>query len=201
MTKYLTCAIAAAGILAACSTSAEQKAQPASPPPASSAYPNSDAKLLADFKAKVDDYVKLRNKLDNTTPPLKKTADPAAITDAEKTLAAKIRAERPQAKKGDFFTPATAALFKRLMSPAVKGPEGRENKAAVADDVPENVPFKVLGEYPKQQTVSTVPPDILMSLPTIQENAQVQYRFVGKHLVLYDARANLIMDYIFNAIP
>jgi hypothetical protein len=201
MKKYLTCAITAACLVAACSTSAEQNTKPPASPPASGTYANSDAKLLADFKAKVDEYVKMRNKLDNATPPLKKTDDPAAITAAEKALADKIRAARPGAKHGDFFTPATAAEFKRLMTPAVKGPEGKENKNAVADDVPEKVPFKVLGEYPKQETVSTVPPDILLSLPTMPENAQVQYRFVGKHLILYDARANIIMDYIFHAIP
>lgn len=191
----------AAWMAAGCSASADQQAAKPASPPSQGTYANSEAKLMADFKAKVDDYVKMRGKLDNSTPALKKTDHVADINNAEKALAQRIRKARPGAKRGDFFTPATAALFKRMMAPAVKGPEGRENKAAVADDNPDNVPFKVNGDYPKQETLSTVPPDILKSLPTFTENQQIQYRFVGKHLILYDARSNLIMDYMFNAIP
>ena len=37
------------------------------------------------------------------------------------------------------------------------------------------------------------------ALPQLPEN--LQYRFVGKHLILYDVRGNLIVDYMLNAIP
>ena len=200
MKKQIAVFMLAVCVAAACSLSARQAAKPG-PLPSNGTYANSEAKLMADFKAKVTDYVKMRSKLGTTTPALKQTDHPAEINAAEQALAQKIREARPQAKRGDFFTPATAALFERLMAPAVNGPEGRENTAAVADDNPERVPFKVNGDYPKRETISTVPPDILRALPTFPEDAQIQYRFVGKHLILYDARSNLIMDYIFNAIP
>jgi len=29
----------------------------------------------------------------------------------------------------------------------------------------------------------------------------LEYRFVGKHLILYDAKAGLVVDFIPNAIP
>jgi hypothetical protein len=29
---------------------------------------------------------------------------------------------------------------------------------------------------------------------------EIEYRFVGKHLILRDARANLVIDYIANVI-
>jgi hypothetical protein len=59
--------------------------------------------------------------------------------------------------------------------------------------------LKVNGEYPREATVSTVPAAVLQALPALPEN--VQYRFAAKHLILYDARANIVMDYILHALP
>jgi hypothetical protein len=160
---------------------------------------NADAKVMADFKARVDKYAETRKLLVAHSTPMKKTDDPAAITAAERSVADKIRQTRPGAKQGEFFTPETVAVFRRLMKYPLKGPEGVENKSAIKDDVPMNVPFVINGEYPKQETVSTVAPDVLLSLPALPED--IQYRFVGKHMLLYDARANLIIDYFLNAIP
>jgi len=43
-----------------------------------------------------------------------------------------------------------------------------------------------------------VPPNVLASLPPLPKD--IEYRFVNKHLILRDARANLIIDYIPNAL-
>ena len=59
--------------------------------------------------------------------------------------------------------------------------------------------MKVNAVYPEKETLSTVPPNVLMSLPELPKD--IEYRFVGKHMILRDARANLIIDYIANAIP
>ena len=163
---------------------------------------NPDAKLMADFRAKVDAYSKLRNDLAAEGPKLKETVDPAAIGEAEKVLAAKIRAARSTAKRGDIFTPATEALFRRLLRPQVTGTaDAAENKTTIKEDAPkpQEVPFKVNGEYPKEAPLSTVPPDVLKALPALPEN--LQYRFVGRHLILYCTRGNLIVDYMLNAVP
>jgi hypothetical protein len=162
---------------------------------------NPDAKLLADFKAKVDAYDTLRKDLAKKAPPLKKTDDPAEIALAEKALAHQIRLARANAKPGDIFTPETQRLFRRLLSPTLKGDEGVENKTVLKEDrAPvEKVPIKVNGEYPKDQPLSTNPPDLLKALPPLPE--ALQYRFVGKHLLLYCTRGNLIVDYMPNAIP
>ena len=162
---------------------------------------NADAKLLAEFKAKVDAYDTLRKDLAKKAPPLKKTDDPAEIALAEKALAHQIRLARATAKPGDIFTPETQRLFRRLLSPTLKGDEGVENKTVLKEDrAPvEKIPIKVNGEYPKDQPLSTIPPDLLKALPPLPE--ALQYRFVGKHLLLYCTRGNLIVDYMLNAIP
>ena len=164
---------------------------------------NPDAKMLADFNAKVQAYNDLRRDLAKKSVPLKEKSDPTAIQLAEKTLAANIRAARVNAKRGDIFTPATQAMFRRLLRPEVSGggEQAADNKAIMKDDAPQpkEVPFKINGEYPENAPLSTVPPDVLKALPPLPEN--LQYRFVGRHLILYCSQGNLIVDYMLNALP
>jgi hypothetical protein len=157
---------------------------------------------MADFKAKVDDYLKLRKSLEGKSAvPIKKTDDPHDLLAGQKALAAQVRAARSTAKRGDFFTPATQAQFRRLVTPPLKGSDGTENKIAIKDDAPEpkDIPFQVNAEYPRDEALSTVPPDVLLALPQLPP--EIQYRFVGRHLILYDSKAGIIVDYMLNALP
>jgi hypothetical protein len=43
-----------------------------------------------------------------------------------------------------------------------------------------------------------VPASLLLSLPQLPQ--PLQYRIIDKHLILLDEDADLIVDYIFNAI-
>lgn len=208
MNKQAMCVSAAIFVLCACGQS--QPAPPAEQPPSAqdSGSPkdagsnaSADAKILEDFKARIDEYDELRKDLAKKTPPLKKTEDPNRIVVAEVVLAHQIRAARANAKPGDIFTPATQAMFRRLLNPTMKGDEGVENKLIMKDDSPppSKIPFKVNAEYPKEQPLSTVAPDMLKALPPLPE--ALQYRFAGKHLLLHCTHGNLIVDYMLNAIP
>ena len=180
---------------------------PSTPPTESASLPqgknvNSDAGLLADFTKRVEAYVKLRNDAEKGGPDLERTKKPQEIVTAEKSIGQQVRIARASAKQGDVFTPATQAMFKRLLKPPLaKGVEAADNKAIMKDDGPQpkEIPFKINGEYPKDEALGTTPPDVIQSLPPLPED--VQYRFVGKHLILYDAKANLIIDYMLNAMP
>ena len=156
---------------------------------------NPDAKVLADFKARIDAYVDLRKKADAGAPTLKETDDPAKIQMAEQALAKRIMATRAPAKRGDVFTPEIAIRFRRLLRPELKD---ADTKQLIKDDNPGNVKFKVNGPYPDGEPLSTVPPNVLASLPQLPPD--LEYRFVGKHLILRDSRANLVVDYIANVI-
>jgi hypothetical protein len=156
---------------------------------------NADAALLADFRDRVDKYVELRNKADDSAPPLKKTPEPAEIRAAQNALTERVGAARSGAKHGDIFTPAITAHFRRLLHPELKD---KANQQLIKDDNPGNFPFKVNAPYPEKEPLSTVPPTILASLPQLPKD--IEYRFVGNHLILRDGRANLIIDYIPNAI-
>jgi hypothetical protein len=170
-------------------------AQQPAPVPATEKPVNMNAQVMADFKARVDQYVELRKKADDSAPPLKESKDAAKIKDAQQGLAERIGAARAGVKPGNIFTPEIAAAFRKLLRPEIKEPG---TKATLKEDKPAAVPFKVSGPYPDKQPLATVPANILEALPTLPEG--IEYRFVDKHLILRDANANIIIDYMLNAI-
>jgi hypothetical protein len=154
-----------------------------------------DAPVLGDFKLRVEKYEQLRKKADDSAPPLKQSNSGAAIKEAQHGLAERIGAARAGVKQGEIFTPEIAAVFRRLLRPEAAQ---RDTKEAMKEDKPAVVSFKVNGPYPDKQPVATVPPNVLEALPELPKD--IEYRFIEKHLILRDARANLIIDYIPNAV-
>ena len=159
---------------------------------------NPDAQVLAEFKMRVDKYMELRNRLKKEAPPLKETRDPAKIQASQEALARKIQEARTGAKEGEIFTPEIRQLFRRLMYPEMKGPVGAQTKESIKEDAPKGVPLKVNAKYPDDAPLPTVPPNLLAALPKLPED--LEYRFINRHLILRDVHANVIVDYIPNAL-
>lgn len=159
---------------------------------------NETARELAAFRQRVDRYVDLHKKAAKDSPPLKETNDPAQIKAAQSTLADRIRALRADARAGDIFTPEVRPIFRRLLAPQLKGEPGHDTKAVLKDDAPPSVPLKVNAKYPEKAALPTVPANILTSLPPLPK--QVEYRLVKRDLLLFDPEAEIIVDYIANAI-
>jgi hypothetical protein len=175
---------------------------PATPVQKATASPaNPDSALLAEFNKRLDNYVKVQRALAKKSPELEETKNPADIKIAQETLAAKVREVRKNAKQGDIFTPPVAAMFKRLMYPELKGAEGRETKQALEEEDGEvaQVNLKVNATWPASEPLTTTPPNILANLPQLPKD--VEYRISNKrHLVLRDVDANIIVDFIYNAV-
>jgi len=178
-------------VLSACAA----QAQPSTPPTTKA---NPDALVLLEFRQRVDKYVELHKQAAKKSPPLKQTNDSAKIKAAQQVLADTIQSARQGAQPGDIFTPEVRKKFKQLLYPELKGPDGRETKAIIKDDAPAAVPLKVNSHYPEAAPLSTVPHNLLARLPRLP--AQVEYRIAGKALLLRDVDANLIVDFIPNAI-
>jgi hypothetical protein len=70
--------------------------------------------------------------------------------------------------------------------------------AAIMDDNPGKFPVHINGSYRDGKPLSTVPPNILAVLPRLPDD--IQYRFLGRHLILFDTRASVILDRIPHAI-
>lgn len=150
---------------------------------------------VVEFAVRMDEYAKLRTSLQKGLPVLEVTEDPKKIQIAERALAARIRKARAGSRRHDIFTEDTRRAFRQLLRPLAT----QENCAFIADDNPGEWGWAVNSEYPKQHTISSVPPAILAALPKLPED--VFYRFLDTDLVLHDTRANIMLDRIDNAIP
>ena len=162
---------------------------------------NRDAAILKDFKDRIDAYMKLRGKQEKGAADPKETSSPEKIKATQDELASRIQAVRTDAKPGDIFTPEIRQLFRRLMYPEMKGPDAAETKQAIK--LEEKTPskgqvLKVNGRYPEGSPLPTVPPNLLARLPQLPE--ELEYRIINKDLILRDVNANLIVDFIPNAI-
>lgn len=166
---------------------------------------NADALVLLNFKKRVDGYLAIHRRAVKDSPPLKETKDPAEIKMAQEALGAKIRALRPNAMPGEILTPEIRNKFRRLMYPEVQGTAGRETKQELKEDVrepderaPKPVPLKVNATYPEGNPLPTVPPNLLLNLPVLPE--ELEYRIINRNLILRDVQANIIVDFLPNAI-
>jgi hypothetical protein len=151
--------------------------------------------IAADFTTRVQSYFDLRSELEKELPALTVTDDPAEIRRTVRALAQKIRVARAEARQGDIFTPAVSAKFRKVLILEMN----TRTWAAMMDDNPGEFSARINGSYPEQKTVSTVPPNILAALPRLP--ADIEYRFLGRHLILLDTRASVIIDRIPYAIP
>jgi len=159
---------------------------------------NRDAKAVVDFQQRVKDYMTLQQKLAASLPSVPDKATPAQIDERQRTLGKLVIAARKTAKKGEVFGSEMPALVRRLLAPVFKGPDGAEVRQAIFDE-PHPVVPAVNVRYPDEVPLSTMPPDILKMLPKLPES--LEFRFIGRHLILLDVNAHLIVDVIDNAIP
>lgn len=150
--------------------------------------------IVADFSARVWDYSELRTELEKGLPPLTVTDDPAQIRRAVRALAKRIRVARAGAKEGDMFTPTISVEFRKALILEMDA----STWAAIMDDNPGEFSNEINGTYPQDKPLSTVPPNILAVLPRLPDD--IQYRFLGRHLILLDTRASVILDRIPFAI-
>lgn len=159
---------------------------------------NPDARILEDFQARIEKYKSLQKRMEKEGPRMKETSDPSKIHAAQEALADNIRAARADARAGDIFTPEIRQVFRRLMYPELKGTDGAAAKELIKEDQPADVLVKVNARYPDDEPMPTVPPNVLAALPGLPED--LEYRIVRKALILRDVDANLIIDFIPNAI-
>ena len=161
---------------------------------------NPDSAILADFNRRLEHYIKTQRALLKDSP-ISEDAAPAQIKARQDRLIAQLRAIRKDAKQGDIFAPPVAALLKRLMYPEVKGPERKETKQALLEEDGEKaeVWLRVNTRWPDSEPLTTAPANLLANLPQLPP--EVEYRIPNtRHLVLRDVDANMIVDFIYNAI-
>lgn len=182
-------------------------------PPATSASPTSapptkrvvgplsdaDAAALATMNDRLKSYIEVHIKLEAGLPKLTAEATPVQRDNYQRQLEKLVRAARATAKQGDLFTPEAQPVIKRLLATVFAGPDGQQLKASIMDENPVSVKLAVNGRYPDSVPISTMPPQVLQTLPKLNE--ELEYRFIGDNLIILDVHAHVIADFIENALP
>jgi hypothetical protein len=186
------------------------------PPPATSASPAdapptervvgplspADSQALATMNDRLKEYVDLHLKLERLLPKLPEEATPQQIDKNQRAFEQLVREARATAKPGDIFTPEARPVIRRLLATIFGGPEGRQLKASIMDENPVDpaaLKLTVNGRYPDTVPLTTIPPQVLQTLPQLTED--LEYRFIGDWLILLDTHAHVIADFIDNALP
>lgn len=163
-----------------------------------SCSPEQQARLEADFTERLKPYLKLREQAESKVPPLKGTKDPAKLTARQEALANRIRAARASARQGDILGGTVADCLAATTRRHLKAHTAKRT-AKEGNPAEEGHGFKlaVNAPYQSEAPLSTMPPGLLSDLPKLPKG--LEYRFVGKALILHDSDACLIVDYVPNA--
>ena len=177
----------AAGMLVAASTCAQD----------STANRIPDAQITLDLQARAKTYLDLRRKVAGDAP--KSNDSPSAIAAAQRQLAEKIRVARAGVKQGDILSPQIASYLRKQIAATMAGPHGASIRASLRHAEPVSIHLQINQSYPGNVPLQSTPPTLLLNLPQLPKG--LEYRLLDNELVLRDADANIVVDYILNALP
>lgn len=161
-----------------------------------------DADALATMNGRIREYLKVHEAIERSLPKLPKDATPVQIDTSQRALEKLVREARVAAKPGDLFTTEARPVIRRLLANVFAGPEGTLLRSSIMDEnplTPAALKLVVNSRYPDTVPLSTVPPQLLQTLPELTED--LEYRFIGDWLILLDVRAHLVADFISDALP
>jgi len=160
---------------------------------------NQGSLVLQDFAQRVAAYMKIHRAAGAHIPGLKPTKTAAELERHERALAHEIREAREGVTQGNIFTPEITAQFRLLIGETMKGPPAVRIRESLKQAEPVWLSkVQVNMTYPHAVPLQSSPPTLLMNLPELPP--QLEYRVVGRSLILRDSEANLIVDFIRDAI-
>ena len=160
---------------------------------------NPTAATLAEFQARIGDYMALHDQAAQGLQKPGKNAAPAELVEYQRALEARLTPLRKGVKAGNVFTPDIQAFIRKFLAQVFSGPQGVNLRGVVMDENPVSVEYHVNSRYPTTVPLSTMPAQVLQVLPKLPEG--LEYRFIGRDLILMDVRAQTIVDYVTDAIP
>lgn len=159
---------------------------------------NPQAAALKDFVDRARAYMELHQKLAAEAPPVSAHATPEELERHRQELTKAIRRARSGSRQGDVFTRHVDPLIRGIVRRDLRSRDLRDSLAAL-EEVPLTPRLRFNQPWPSNAARATVPARLLKSLPPLPEG--LEYRFLGRHLVLVDSTANLIVDYLTNVVP
>jgi hypothetical protein len=150
------------------------------------------------FLDRIQQYVDYHNNVEKMVPPLKETASPEEISARQAALGAALIKQRPNAKEGDFFIPQ----YQPYLIQTIKADFAKRalvDRKALIVELPKGVKMSVNLVYPTTLPLATFPANLLKTLPELPK--EVEYRIVGRHLILRDATGNVVVDLMRDVFP
>lgn len=152
---------------------------------------------MTQFINRVYDYVEIhRRAAAGIEQPL--CSDPEALGRQADALANAIRIARPRAKEGDIFTMRAGEMFRTTIASLVR--RSNFDVEAFLDrhhGEGDEMEVHVFGTLPWRTHLALTP--FVRELPELPP--ELEYRFVGRHLVLVDVGANMVVDVLRDALP
>ena len=159
---------------------------------------NPQGAATLEFKKRIDAYVKVHNDAEGKVPNLKKTDDPKEISEREKALGQMIMTLRAGAQPGEIFAPEYQPYFIKIVQDDFKLRSAADRKALI-NELPAKMKVDINTVYPTTIPLATFPPALLSKLPDLPP--ELEYRIVGRSLILRDVKANLIVDVLRDVVP
>lgn len=151
-----------------------------------------------EFQNRIQAYMKIHNEAEAKVPNLKKTDDPVEISEREQALAKMIMTLRNQAPPNEIFAKEYQPHFVKIVQDDFANRSAEDRKALV-HELPRNVKVDVNTVYPTTIPLITFPAALLRKLPDLPP--ELEYRIVGRNLILRDVKANLIVDVLRDVVP
>ena len=163
-----------------------------------SAAPNSrDIKVAKEFDSRAKSYLEWRDKTAGNAPSA--TNSPEKLDGDRQVLANKLRTARAGARQGEIFTPAIAQYFRKQIAATLDGDKGHAIRVTLQHAEPVKGEIQINQSYPENVPLQSTPPTLLLNLPELPKT--LEYRILGRELVLLDTDANIVVDYVPNALP
>ena len=150
------------------------------------------------FLDRIQEYVAFHNNVQKMVPPLRETPTPDEIAKREAALGAALIKQRPDAKQGDFFIKEVQPyLVETIRKDSAK--RSAADRQALIVELPKDAKIGVNMVYPAGLPLATFPANLLKALPELPKD--LEYRMVGRHLILRDVKGNVIVDILPDVFP
>ncbi|MES1256825.1 MAG: hypothetical protein ABUS51_00285 [Acidobacteriota bacterium] len=159
---------------------------------------NADAALTQQFARNVQAYVRLRDSVEEGLPARNAHDKDGMAIDRQRRFAKRLQEVRSTARQGDIFSPEIAGEMRRLIGLGMQGQNDKRVRSSFRSAEPVSLPLKVNSPLPEKLPLQSTPPTLLMNLPRLP--SALDYRFAGRTLILRDTGANLIVDFVPEAI-
>jgi hypothetical protein len=162
--------------------------------------PHGERQMLVEFQSRVGHYVDLHRQIEAAGPPIPLAGNWTEVTAAIDGLAARIRTARAGARQGDVFSPEIEAWFRHTLATCLEGTSTNAYLATLEEEDAKDFVLKphVNGRWPEGAPLPSMSPHLLAVLPPLPD--ELQYRFMNHDLVLWDVHANIIVDFIREAL-